>query len=84
MNVWAVEHFFSSELDRGLSANLILMKKMFNCSEAHSERSNFLQNPYFKYQRKKVALTFSKKNSNSLFSFTILSHDWRIDILSFT
>ena len=61
MNVWAVEHFFSSELDRGLSANLILMKKMFNCSEAHSERSNFLQNPYFKYQRKKVALTFSKK-----------------------
>jgi hypothetical protein len=32
---------FSSKLDWGLSANLILMKKVFNWSE------NFLQNPYF-------------------------------------
>ena len=27
--------------------NLILMKKVFNCSEVHLQRSNFLQNPYF-------------------------------------
>ena len=39
---------FSSKLDWGLSANLILMTKVFNCSELHSQRSNFLQNPYFR------------------------------------
>jgi hypothetical protein len=31
---------FSSKLDLGLSVNLILMKKVFNCSEVHSQRSN--------------------------------------------
>ena len=39
MNLWPVEHFFP---DRHWSG-----KKVFNWSEVHLYRSNFLQNPYF-------------------------------------
>ena len=46
---WTSEqlNIFSSKLDWGLCANLILMKKVFNYSEVHSWRSNFFKNKYF-------------------------------------
>ena len=41
MNLWPVEHFFHH-----FGVPLVL-EKVFNWSEVHSESSNFLQNPYF-------------------------------------
>ena len=57
MNLWSVEHFLTIfVITFGFGVALLLHppksddkngQEMFNWSELHSERSNFLQNPYF-------------------------------------
>ena len=55
----------------GLQEDLILMKEMGNWSEMHSERSNFLQNPYFRGRNSVILKVRPRKNINFITWFAM-------------
>ena len=63
MNLWPVGTLFSSLFDWSQQTSQKVRKKVFNWSEVHLYRSNFLQNPYFSAR---ILQHFLKNEKNSI------------------
>ena len=72
MNLWPLGTLFSSRFDWSQQTSQKVRKKVFNWSEVQSQRSNFLQNPYFSARILKHFL----KNEKTVFWCSGFWHHW--------